>query len=100
MDLFEDDYGSGSGQLVSDYFVVTVTPPDSAPRRFVAEYGPHTWENVETPCLFAGNFQGGSLRELRGSPNDPVIQGFYTDYIVDGLFQPIYAYSRFNSSTC
>ena len=44
-----------------------------------------TWEHKEEPCLYVGDSQasplGGNLK-----PNDGVLEGDYTDYIVAGAF--------------
>ena len=52
-------------------------------------------------CFYAGNIQGGSLREITDRNfNDPVIEGSYVDYIVDGPFEHDFAYSRFSADMC
>ena len=58
-----------------------------------------TWEFDDAPCLYSGNRQGGPIGEVR-EPNDPVIEGIYTEYIVSGLFETAYIYGRFNETIC
>ena len=77
-------------------YVVTVTPQDGAPQRsFLAERYVRTWENRPGPCLYAGNAQAGWSREV-DALRDPVIQGRYSDYRVDGLFGTAFMYSKFD----
>ena len=49
--------------------------------------------------MYGGNRQGGGIFEIE-SPNDPVIQGRYRDYIVEGKFGVEFFYSLFDSSEC
>ena len=60
-----------------------------------------TWELERRPCYFVGNGQAGRLVEVTPpDPNDPVIEGKYSDYIVGSLFATDYTYSHFNDSMC
>ena len=65
-------------------FNVTLMPPNKPPRSFLGDMYHRTWDNTEENCLYVGNGQGGhdGHRELRGS----VIEGRYTDYIMEGIF--------------
>ena len=47
------------------------------------------------PCLFVGDRQGAKGDGSHGGPNDPVIEGVYTDYEVDGPFDTDFKFSRF-----
>jgi len=79
-------------------YVVTVTPQDGAPpRSFLAESYVRTWENFPIPCLYAGNSQAGWSGEV-DALRDPVIQGRYRDYIVNGLFETDFLYDKFDES--
>ena len=60
---------------------------------------PLTWEFDERQCLYVGNGQGGPIDEV-DNPNDPVLQGEYTDYIIDDLYGTDFAFGHFVSSTC
>ena len=76
-------------------YSITVSHPDSTPRRFVEEHFTRKWDTSRGTCFYAGNIQGGSLLEITDpSFNDP---GEFTDYTVQGLFQNSYQYSRFNA---
>ena len=53
------------------------------------------------PCYFVGNGQGGKLsKEEISEPNDSVIEGRYTDYIVESTFATDYKYSHFDERKC
>ena len=83
-------------------YAVTVAPPlASRNRTFIAELYTFTWEPRNEVCFYAGNIQGGRLREITDRNfNDPVIEGSYEDYIVDGLFEHEFAYSQFSADMC
>lgn len=66
-------------------------------RKFVSEYFTHKWDLTRDTCFYSGNIQGGSLFEISDPNfNDPVIEGEYADYIVEGLFQNSFKYSQFS----
>ena len=89
----------GGGNLDPDrLYIVMVTPQDGAPpRSFLAEGYAHTWENRTVVYLYAGNAQAGWSGEV-DALRDPVIQGRYRDYIVDGLFETDFLYDKFDES--
>ncbi len=58
-----------------------------------------TWEFKDGPCLYAGNRQAGPIAEV-DRPDDPVIDGLYSEYKVDGLFTTTYKYGRFDEGMC
>lgn len=97
-----------TGSQVIDYldldrlYAVTISPPlEKQARTFVAELYTFTWEPRQQVCFYAGNIQGGRLAEITDENfNDPVIEGSYKDYIVGGLFEHEFVYSRFNGSMC
>ena len=83
---------------IESLYSVCVSHPQSSTRRFVAEYFTQKWDNSVSTCLYSGNIQGGRLLEVSDPDfNDPVIEGEYTDYVVEGLFQNSYKYSRFSA---
>ena len=88
---------------VDSLFAVCVSPPGrngepSKPRKFVAEYYSLKWDATSDACFYSGNIQGGRLLEVSDPAfNDPVIEGFYTDYITSGLFQNSFMYTQFSS---
>ena len=86
----------------NNYYVVTVSHPDSPVRQFPAFFWPRSWEIVRgeyQPCLYAGSRQAGKTDEIE-EYGDPVIEGYYLDYIVDGPFDTKFQYSRFEDNRC
>lgn len=73
--------------------------PRGSHRQFVGRHYDLSWSRDFEDCLYVGNRQGGPIREV-DFPNDPVIEGHYTDYIVTGGFQTMFKYSVFNSTYC
>ena len=82
-----------------EYYTVTVTPADGDTRQFVGFTYDVTWDFTNTPCIYAGNQQGGIDGNFLGS-SDSVIEGHYTQYIVDSLFDTEFNFTQFNSSQC
>ena len=81
-------------------YIITFTHPDApGPRRFVGVLSRWTWEKRYELCLYVGNRQAGPLYEVE-TPNDPVIEGVYTDYHVTSLFGTEYKFSHFDTSRC
>lgn len=81
-------------------YVITVTHPNApGPRSFVGPLVSWTWEKRYEPCLYVGSRQAGSINEVE-SPNDPVIEGQYKDYIVESMFGTEYQFSHFDISRC
>lgn len=86
---------------VEQLYAVTVTPPSADSRTFVAEYGDQTWDASRKDCIYAGNIQGGKLREISDDDfNDPVIEGQYLDYRVDGLYEHLFSFYQFDPEMC
>ena len=83
-------------------YSVSVRYPDSKPRSFVGMLWPLTWDYREEYCLYVGNSQAGPLEagDVRGGPNDPVIEGDYTLYKVDSSFATNFAFSHFEGFRC
>lgn len=87
--------------LDSLYAITVSSPLEEQARTFVAELYAFTWEPRHEVCFYAGNIQGGQLAEITDENfNDPVIEGSYEDYIVGGLFEHKFVYSRFNGNIC
>ena len=85
----------------TDDYIVTVRYPGTPPRSFVGLKNGVTWEMERRPCYFVGNGQGGKVsKEEIAEPNDSVIEGRYTDYIVESTFATDYKYSHFDESKC
>ena len=59
-----------------------------------------TWSFEKTPCLYVGNSQGGPIYEIE-DPNDPIIEGRYSEYIVPDLFsEDDFQYGLFDEDNC
>ena len=86
------------GTVRSDTYTITVNYPGQT-RQFVGFLYPLTWEFDERQCLYVGNGQGGPIDEV-DDPNDPVLHGEYTEYIVDDLFSTDFAFGHFETSRC
>ena len=85
---------------MQDLYQIEVSNTNSFPRRFVAELYDLTWDPTRKDhCLYAGDQQGGRILEI-SNPNDPVIQGVYTFYRTQGLFDSHFQYTQFNESIC
>jgi hypothetical protein len=91
--------GLFNGAVRSDDFIITVDHPSSEPRSFVGVWNEVTWEFEKRGCYYAGNKQAGELAEV-AEPNDPVIEGEYSQYKVDSLFSTGFAFSHFSDSRC
>ena len=50
------------------------------------------------PCYYAGTAQGGRTSER--VENESVIEGKYTDYQVEGLFDDNFIFSQFEKDRC
>ena len=75
-------------------YTVTVAPEMSSPRSFVGEFLNLLWDKTKSPCLYAGNAQGGPS-EI-DVPSQSVIEGNYRDYMVSGIYETLYKYSQFD----
>ena len=58
-----------------------------------------TWDSQKKQCLYVGNLQGGSSHEVPGL-EDSVIEGLYTDYVVDSEFETQFRYAVFEQDKC
>ena len=85
---------AGSSKAYSRY-TISVAHPLSPARSFTGIKYNYTWEFDEGVCLYAGNRQAGPIYEVE-SPNDPVIEGSYTNYIMSDAFATDFAYTRFS----
>ena len=96
------EFSSFTGPTPNDepgFYTVTVTPADGDVREFIGSLYPLTWDYTETPCLYAGNQQGGYAIEFEDF-SDSVIEGYFWQYTVDNLFGTEFAFSQFNNSQC
>ena len=92
-----------SGQLSSDIgsdldFYIVSLGESFRRRRFVGIMHERTWSEKGI-CLFVGNRQGGSIGEVE-DPNDPVIEGVYSDYIINSKFETDFENAVFKKEKC
>ena len=80
------------------YFNVTVTPQDSKPRSTLGDTFLRTWDNSKETCVYVGNSQGGPSGEFFNQLSGSVIEGSYKDYMVEGIFDTEFKYSRIEGS--
>lgn len=80
----------------ASHFAVTVKTASGDQRRFFAALYARTWDFKQKPCLYAGSSQGGKTMEVP-SLSGSVIEGLYKHYITDGLFNPKFEFSQFQS---
>lgn len=98
-----EDYVGDRGFLNPNYraIIVTYRPGSDNSRQFVSLLEPRSWDRTKQPCLYSGNRQGGPIGDIDSDPNDSVIEGTYTDYIVNGLFESGCIYcSMFDNDQC
>ena len=80
---------------------MTVDHPQAPARSFITDLYRSTWDNTLKPCLYAGSSQGGPLFEVVDGPNDPVIEGEYSEYeVADGIFGRNFKYNRLLATAC
>ncbi|XP_064388126.1 uncharacterized protein LOC135336294 [Halichondria panicea] len=87
-----------SSASIDNLYQVTIEHPNER-REFTAWLYPLTWEYRREYCLYTGNQQAGPVYEVE-SPNDPVIEGTYADYIVDTAYGTDFAFTHFNERRC
>lgn len=98
--LFRDEaYPDEELDERDDRYTVSVQHPSSPQRVFTAILLGVDWEFNRNPCFYAGNQQGGPIREVE-EPNDSVIEGDFVDYEISSAFDTQYQFSRFADETC
>ena len=83
---------------MEDSYVVNITT-SGIQRSYVGMLHRLTWEIEEGPCLYVGDSQSFSIYEVK-EPNDPVIEGIYTDYIVTEGFVDNFRFGLFEENRC
>jgi hypothetical protein len=85
---------------VTNLYQITVFPVSGGvPRRFIGELFHRNWSKSLKRCIYAGNSQGASLADIKGGPQDSVIEGNYKDYAVPGgLLKTDFTFNQFQSS--
>ncbi len=100
------NYTGSDLHLAREYFdlerayTVTVYPPSAPLRSFVGELYWRSWDRQAIRCYYAGNAQGGPVREFEQTPADSVIQGKYTDYQIENILGTEFTYSMFDEQYC
>ncbi len=89
-----------NGQLQTGWYIVSVTT-GATTRSYAGRLHRITWDKSREPCLYVGNIQSGPIAEVL-DPNDPVIEGSFTEYVVKNPFyeDENYTYGKFNESKC
>jgi len=90
----------GGYSAISRYTISLATNNDS--RKYTGKLRIHNWLMKNEPCLYVGDKQSGPVYEVvGGDPNDPVIQGKYTDYQVpDAFSEDKYSFGLFREDKC
>lgn len=89
MPISVEHYGPRSSR---DYLIEI---PGTPTRDLVGDGHSRTWRLKKQECIYVGDRQGAKGAGLHGGPNDPVIEGVYTDYITDGPFDTNFMFSQF-----
>lgn len=79
--------------------VLEIQHPDARIRHVPVWVGPLWSGKGHTTCLYGGDTQGGHIYEVE-SPNDSLIEGEYTDYIVSSIFAKDFKFNRFSHTQC
>ena len=87
------DLGSDSSPDIQLY-----QPGHPSYRHFPALFYHLVWDLSDDGCYYVGNSQGGPERSR--DPMNSVIEGSYSQYIVDGLFDTEFEYERFDENAC
>ena len=66
-------------------------------RNFPALYYALEWDHSATGCYYAGDSQGGPERSH--NPINSVIEGHYSQYTMDELFDTEFLYGRFDDDS-
>lgn len=96
-----DPYDPPAGSLLvgeQNLYSVTVDPSPMEDggddtRSFLGDLYPRSWDNTHEKCMYVGNGQGGWTKDV-DELADSVIEGRYTDYVVDSLFGTDFEYDR------
>ena len=89
---YNGTYGYGTAQLSDRIYSITASYPGAPDRTFIARFGEKDWLD-DRSCLYAGNHGAGPTGEVLGY--DSVIEGKASDYVVGGLFDTSYKFSKF-----
>ena len=89
------------GNPVPERYVINITSSLSGEERsYTGWLYDLTWSFEEGPCLYVGNRQAGPIYEVK-DPNDPIIEGRYSEYLVKDLFsEEDFMYTLFKEENC
>ena len=76
-----------------DHYLIEI--PGNTQRQMIGDRHSTTWQREKRQCFYVGDRQGGRGLEIKGAPNEPLIEGVYTDYIMDGPYDTSFTFSRF-----
>ena len=84
------------GIVENNTYLVELMPENKPNRRFIGFLEERTWNLEKSPCIYAGNSQGGPIYEVAdGEPNDSVIEGAIEDYSTKN-----FTYDHFDKRRC
>lgn len=86
------------GDSMENAYVVNIST-SLHDRSYVGVLHCRTWELEEGPCLYVGSRQSGAIYEVE-DPNDGVIEGVYTDYIVSEGFLDDFQFGLLDKEQC
>ena len=79
-------------------YIEVYEPGHKSYRNFPVFFYNLVWDQSADGCYYAGDSQGGPERSR--DPINSVIEGDYTQYITDGLFDTEFTYNHFDDTTC
>lgn len=86
------------GSVSQQAYKIELQPKNKPTRTFIGFLEDVTWDFTPQQCLYVGNAQGGPINEAAdGEPNDSLIEGDYTQYIMDSSYDVGFTYQHFNS---
>ena len=77
------------------YYLIEVPQSGNQRRRFIGDQHSVTWQGETRKCFYVGDSQGAKGAWQHEGPNDPVIEGTYSDYITNGRFDTNFEFSQF-----
>ena len=88
-----------NGSPGTDRYVVNITTRGKN-RAYTGTINNLNWDHSMGPCLYVGDRQSGPVFEVQ-SPNDPVIESIYSDYLVkDPFLEADYKFGMFEEFRC
>jgi hypothetical protein len=76
-----------------DHYLIAI--PGNTQRQMIGDRHSTTWQRENRQCFYVGDRQGGRGLEIKGAPNEPLIEGVYTDYIMDEPYDTSFTFSQF-----